>query len=68
MILTAENKCFEKLDEYEEKKLKRKHIKIIDKFIAKLRKDKKNRIKIIKNEAFELLSDLTMTKVDLKMK
>ena len=48
------------------KKLKRKHIKIIEEFKAKLEKDKKSRIGIIKNENFKLLCDLTIKKLDLK--
>ena len=66
MFLTAANKCFEKLGKYEEEKakLKIKHLEILNEFKAEQKKIK-NRIKIIKNEAFELLSNLTMEKVAL---
>ena len=50
----------------EKTKLKRKHIKMTEEFKATLGKVKKNRIEIIKNEAFELLSNVTKKKVDLR--
>ena len=39
---------------------------MIEEFTAKLEQNKVNRIEIINNEVFELLSNLTMKKVDLK--
>ena len=48
------------------KRLKRKHTKLIEELKAKLKKGKKNRIKIIKNEAFKLISNLAMKNVALK--